>query len=234
MFTRACTSVLPLLLAFGAVASVPAVAAAQDRSIPYASGFVGGGVIPEFAVKVTDPAIAAAVQVQGRKLINSSTWGGSIGLWRTRDGRRLVWGLRGEASHQNADASQQTLAASGTLFGQPYAGPLPVPSAKGSATIATGAFLLGWRVGSVMPYAGVGGGVQHVTATFTGLGKGTDNGGVVQVSGGMVVGVNRRVSAFVEYRHQHMSQQITVATQNATYSIRPNHVVAGVTLGLFR
>lgn len=239
MLTRTRTSVPVLVLALGATMPLPAAAQPRD-TVPYASGFAGGSVIPTFAVKIADPATATAVDLQGRKLDNAATWGGSIGLWK-RAGSRWMWGLRGEFSHQKTDASQQMLPASGTLFGQPYDGPLPAPAADGSATFVTGVVLLGWRLGSdtasafgrATPYAGLGGGIEHVSATFTGLGEGSDTGPTFQVIGGVNLGLSRRVSAFAEYRFQRVRQQIVIGTQSADFTVKPHHVVAGFTVGLF-
>ena len=240
MFTRVFTPVLVHVVAFAAVISVPRAARAQDNTILVASGFAGGSVIPAFAVKLADPATATTVDLQGRKFGNAAAWGGSIGVWKRAAGRRLVWGIRGEVSRQKTDASSQTLSASGTLFGQPYAGPLPAPSAAGSATLATGTFLLGGQLGGgttsafgrVTPYAGFGGGIDRVIGTFAGLGEANDIGAVFQVVGGVAVGLGHRVSTFAEYRYHRVSQHFVLGTQNIDFAVRPNHVVAGVNVRL--
>ena len=240
MFTRVITPVLVHVVAFAAVMSVPSPARAQDNTILVASGSAGGSVIPAFAVKLADPATATAVDLQGRKFINAATWGGSIGVWKKADGRRLIWGLRGEVSRQKTDANSQTLSASGTLFGQPYTGPLPAPPADGSAIVATGTFLIGGQLGGgttsafgrVTPYAGFGGGIDRVTGTFSGSGEATDIGAVFQVVGGVAIGLGHRVSTFAEYRYHRVSQHLVLGTQNIDFAVRPNHVVAGVTVKL--
>jgi opacity protein-like surface antigen len=241
MLTRTRTTTLVRVLAIGAVTATPAAAHAQGRWISYASGFAGGSAIPAFGVQLADPATATSIDLQGRKLDNAVAWGGTFGGWRTTAGSRLLWGVRGEVSHQNADADQQLLPATGTLFGQPYDGPVPAPAADGSATLFTGTVLVGWRLGGdatsalgrVTPYAGVGGGLQRVSATFTGQGEASDVAGALQVIGGVAVALSHRVSTFVEYRYHRSDQHLVLGSQTIDYSVRPSHVVAGFTLKLF-
>src|SRR5262245_37138996 len=97
---------------------------------------------------VTDAATASKFDLQGRKALNAMVVGGSAGVWRNIEGSRMRWGVRGEVARQRADADAQTLNVSGTLFGRPYSGPLPVPELEGSATFYTGTFLVGWRFGA--------------------------------------------------------------------------------------
>jgi hypothetical protein len=132
------------------------------------------------------------------------------------------------------------LRANGTLFGQPYQGPIPVPSADGSATLVTGAFLLGWPLGgsasgagAITPYVGVGGGIDRTAATFGGQVDSRDVGGALQAIAGVGFGVGRRVSAFAEYRYHRLAHQLAVGTQTVDFTVKPNHVVAGFMVRLF-
>jgi opacity protein-like surface antigen len=238
MSTRAFT--LSSVLVLAAMAA-PRPAQAQAAWIPYLSGFAGGSAIPAFDPTVTDAAIAAHLDVEGRKINNAAAWGGTLGVWKRRQGSRLRWGLRGDFSYQQADADAQMLPANGTLFGQPYSGPLPVPAADGSAIFVTGMFLLGWQLGDdtasafgrVTPYVGVGAGIDRVSATFAGLGDASDTGGTFQAVGGVAVGLSHRVSAFAEYRYSRVTHNMVVGTQSVAFPVRPNQLVAGFTVGLF-
>ena len=233
--------VLALALVVGSLTAHPAAAQTPQPWLPYASGFAGGSVIPAFGVTLEDPATASRLAVKDRKLLSAATFGGSLGIWKKAERSRFVWGLRGEVSRQRADADQQMLLADGTLFGQAYRGPIPVPSADGSATLVAGTLLIGRQIGGPGPsgfgrvtlYAGAGGGLNRTSAMFAGQGESKDTSGAFQALGGVLVGAGRRVSAFAEYRHLRVKHQLVIGTQTVDFSVRPNQVVAGFIVKLF-
>lgn len=220
-----------------AVGVWPAEAQAQTGWAPQLSGFAGFSAVPSFDVAVADPATATTLDIQDRKILNTTAWGGSLGLWKRSDGGRLRWGVRAEALRQKVRSNPQVLQVNGTLGGQPYVGPLPFPSADGSATFMTALLMLGIEVGDrarivgrLTPYAGVGGGINRVRGTI-GSSPSNDTGGVFSALGGVSVGLGRRVSAFAEYRFSRASQTIQLGSQSNVFSVRPNHVVSGLSVG---
>jgi opacity protein-like surface antigen len=217
-----------------------ATAQAQDRWVPYVSGFGGGSFIPSLTVNIVDAATASTFDVSDRKIVNAAAWGASFGVWRKLDGRTR-WGIRGDVLHQRTNANQQLLRATGTLGGRPYDGPLPVPSADGSTTFLAGMFMLGWQLGGdaehlpgrVTPYVGIGGGLDHTSATFRFPQplESSDVGGAVQAAAGVSVGVSGRVALFTEYRWSRVSQNLLVGTQQSGFVANPHQVVGGFTVG---
>ena len=230
------TRITGAALAAAVLCSVPAYA--QRAWEPYVTGVAGGSSTPAFGITFSDPSLAAALNIQDRKFAAGATIGGSFGVWKRLEGRRLRWGLRGEAAYQDSDSRAQTVKAVGTLFGQPYNGPIQVPEINAAAIFYTGTFLIGWQSGSpgagtaghVMPYAGVGGGLDRVTAR-QGTQRGQDVGGTIQGVGGVAFGTSRMTSAYVEYRFTRAQQTLPIGTQTNVFSIKPNQLVAGFMLG---
>jgi opacity protein-like surface antigen len=226
------------VVAVVALVSLPSGRAeAQGSWQVYASGFGGGSAIPAFDIDLRDPALAATLDLQGRKVVAAAAVGGSVGVWNKRPGRRSVWGVRADVLYQRANADPQVLTARGTLGGRSFAGALPVPEAKGSVSFLTGAVLLGWQlgdsskaVGRVTPYLGVGGGIDRATIEASSL-EDEDWGSVVQALAGVSVALGERVSAFGEYRFGRVRQTILLGTQHNEFAAKPNHFVAGFTIG---
>ena len=209
---------------------------AQGRWEPYVTGLAGGGSTPAFGINFNDPSLAAALTIKDRKFAPGATIGGSFGVWRTSSGRRVRWGLRGEVAYQDSNGQAQTVQASGTLFGLPYNGPLQVPQIDAAAMFYTGTFLIGWQMGGktatgqVMPYAGLGGGIDRVTARQDTM-RGHAVGGTAQGVAGVAFGTSRTTSAYVEYRFTRAQQTLPIGTQTSVFSITPNQLVAGFMLG---
>lgn len=218
-----------LFVAALATALSPAGASAQSRWTRTATVFGGGSVVPTFGATVVDPAIGAKLEVGNRKIRSAPVGGGAFGAWRALGTSPARLGIRADVSYQPAQSEAQVNAASGTLFGQPFSGPLPVARVDGSATVATGALLFGWETGRLMPFAGGGGGAAHTRTTQLSQ---TDTNTVASWSAiaGMSVRLSRRVAAHVEYRYTVAEPSAAFGTQTVVYQIKPSQFVSGVSL----
>ena len=119
--------------------------------------------------------------------------------------------------------------ATGTLFGGPYDGPLPVPQIDGAVTLVSGALLLGLDRGRLMPYGGAGAGALHTTAQTS---SASDTDTTIAWTGiaGMTIRLNRRVSAHAEYRYTVGEPTIVLGTQTVGFRVKPSQVVSGLSL----
>ena len=164
-----------------------------------------------------------------KKIKSAPVVGGTVGLWHGlgRGGTRV--GIRGDVSFQPAHAEAQVNPATGTLLGRPYDGPLPVPQIDGTATLVSGALLLGWDSGRVMPYAGAAAGALHSTAN-TPTASDTNTAASWTGIAGMAVRLSKRVSAHAEYRYSVVEPTIVLGTQTVVFRIKPSQIVSGLSL----
>lgn len=219
-----------LLFVVGLTAALsPTVASAQSDWTGTVSVFGGGSTIPTFGANLVDPALAATLDVRDRKIKSAPVVGGAIGVWHGLGGGGARVGIRGDVSFQPARADAQVNPATGTLLGRPYDGPLPVPQIDGSATLVTGALLLGWDSGRVMPYAGAGAGALRATS-HTSTASDTNIAASWSGIAGMTVRLSRRVSAHAEYRYTVVEPTIVLGTQTVVFRVKPSQVVSGLSL----
>ena len=207
----------------------PTAASAQSDWTGTVSVFGGGSALPTFGANLADPALAAKLDVRDRKIKSAPVVGGSIGVWHGVGGRGVRVGVRGDVSFQPANADAQVNPATGTLLGRPYDGPLPVPQIDGTATLVTGALLLGWDGGRVTPYAGAGAGALHSTANTS---TASDANTAASWTGiaGVTVRLSKRVAAHAEYRYTVVEPTIVLGTQTVVFRVKPSQVVSGLSL----
>jgi opacity protein-like surface antigen len=218
-----------MLLAVGITAALSLPASAQSSWTSSVSAFGGGSAFPTFGASVTDPSLAASLDVRDRKINVAPVFGGAVGVWHgLGDGRARI-GIRGNVSFQPARADAQVNPAAGTLFGMPFAGPLPVPQVDGSVTLVNGEMLVGWESGRVMPYGGAGAGALHVTARQLGASDSSNTPSLTGV-GGIAVRLTRRVSTYAEYRYLVAEPTIVIGTQTVVFKVKPSQVVSGLSL----
>lgn len=219
-----------LLLAVGlTTVLLPTAASAQDTWTGTVSAFGGASTIPLFSADVVDPAIAARLKVGDRKIGNAAVFGGSLALWHPLGGSRASVGVRGEVAFGPAHAAAQTNPATGTLFGQPFSGALPVPPVDGSTTQVTGTVLIGWDLRRVMPYAGAGGGILRAQGKQLGA-EDSDIAPSWTGIAGVAINVSQRVSTYGEYRYTAVEPTLVLGTQTVAFTLKPSQVVAGVSV----
>ena len=219
-----------LLFVAGLTAALsPAVASAQSDWTRTATVFGGGSAIPTFGANVVDSTTATNLDFGNRKIKSAPIFGGAFGAWRRLGTGPARLGIRGDVSYQPAHAEQQVNPVSGTLFGQPFNGSLPVARVDGSATVASGALLFGWDTGRLMPFVGGGGGATHTTVTQLSQ---SDANTVASWSAiaGVSVRLSPRVSAHLEYRHTVAEPTAVIGTQTIVYRIKPSQFVSGLSL----
>jgi opacity protein-like surface antigen len=219
-----------LVFAVGLAAALsPTPAFAQSDWTGTVSVFGGGSALPTFGANLVDPALGAKLDVRDRKIKSAPVVGGAISVWHGVGRSAARVGIRGDVSYQPAHADAQVNPATGTLLGRPYDGPLLVPQIDGAVTSVTGALLLGWDRGRVMPYAGAGAGALHATANTA---TASDANTAASWTGiaGMAVRLSTRVSAHAEYRYTVVEPTIVLGTQTVVFRIKPSQVVSGVSL----
>jgi opacity protein-like surface antigen len=195
------------------------------------SVFGGAGTIPSFNADVVDSAVAAKLKVRDRKIENAPVVGGSFDMWHGLGCSRTSFGVRGEVAFEPAHAAAQMNPATGTFFGQPYNGALPVPRVDGSTTLFTGAVLLGWDSGRVMPYTGAGAGMVRAHAKQLSIAD-SDTAPSWAGIAGVAVRIGQRVSTFGEYRYTVVEPTIVLGTQTVVFRVKPSQVVAGLSVKL--
>ena len=218
-----------LFVAGLAAALSPTVAFAQSDWTGTVSVFGGGATFPTFSANLADASLGARLDVRDRKIKSAPVVGGTVGLWHGLGRSALRVGIRGEVSFQPTNADAQVLPASGTFLGQPYNGPVPAPQIDGTATLMTGALLLGWDRGRVMPYAGAAAGALHSTAN-TPTASDTNTAASWTGIAGMAVRLSKRVSAHAEYRYSVVEPTIVLGTQTVVFRIKPSQIVSGLSL----
>ena len=204
-------------------------ASAQSAWTSNVSVFGGGGTFPTFNANLVDTAAAANLDVRDRKIKSAPIVGGSVGVWHGLGRSRVRLGVRGELSFEPTEADSQLNPATGTFFGQPYNGVVPVPKIDGSTTLLAGALLFGWDHGRVMPYGGASAGLVHTIAKDP---ANTDTDTAPSWSGiaGMTVRLGRRISAYGEYRYTVVEPTIVLGTQTVIFRVKPSQVVSGVSV----
>jgi opacity protein-like surface antigen len=227
-------------LAVSVLAGSEGTASAQTKA--FVSGFAGLSRIQDLTIAVTDPALAADVVIDGRKLNDAPGFGGSAGVWGGPQDARWAWGLRGDFTYQQFDGDATAQNVSGIFLGQPFKGPLPLPAVDGSVAMMNGAFLLGLKPGRgagvrVMPYIGIGAGADRArisapAAPGAAPTSDTDMTWTAHVMGGIDVAVGNRNGLFAEYRFNHTGEhEFLLVTQRNMLSANTHHVVAGIRIG---
>jgi opacity protein-like surface antigen len=225
-------------LAVSALAGSAGTARAQTKA--FVSGFAGFSRIQELKIAVTDPALAADVVIDGRRLNDAPVLGVNAGMWAGPQDARWAWGLRGDFTYQPFDGDATVQNVSGVFLGQPFNGPLPLPDIDGSVAMMNGGFLLGVKPGTgarVMPYIGVGAGVDRArlsapAAPGAAPTSDTDMTWTAHVIGGIDVTIGRRSGLFGEYRFNHIGEhEFLLGTQRNVLTANTHHVVGGIRIG---